>query len=756
MKQSSNSPTIHKIRLLKKSLYIACGFLVTALVFFATNYAINNVKDSVEKQYIQDGKRLVKSYSTTIDYLINQAFTTLDMYSELEVIKNGSFEEIVSFLKNNTSIRPKSFIHIIYSDINGNGYTDEGKYVFVGDRKYTKAIVDTHKLYFLDTAVISKATGKMVFHVAKGIYTDGKLKGFICGAIELSVLQKLLSDIIITETTEPFILDNYGILLSHPKDELLMKRFNRFIPNISLHDMQSDYPTCIKTESRYKEETRNVHIFSQKVKSTSWTIAISIDDTQIFNLYNKLERGKELLYTFIIIIVLIFYISAKIYSFLTNKKLDKLTRTDTLTGLYSRQYFEQLATKMMEKNPDNNFILIEADFKKFKFLNKNYGEIIGNNSLKYYAKLLEKNVSSFNGLIARGYADHFYFFTKITSLEKSTKIVEQTINVMKNCINTQIYPFTVKYGLSFVTPKNAENIISGKKTIQTLIGEATLARNTIKHNAEQDFAVYSSDLAEKILKEERIEKIMESALKNDEFFVVYQPKISLIDDKIIGAEALVRWNSKDFNKILPPNDFIPVFENNGFIKKLDFQVYEIVFKFLEKQIKENKKVVPISVNMSRNHINADEFMVEFMKRFNKYKIPTSLIEIELVERSVNAENPLLKEIADKLHKEGFSVAMDDFGTGESSLNMLNTVPIDVLKFDQNFLRANQDIDHSKVFISSLIRMARQLKKKTIFEGVETKEQRDFLRAIKCDCAQGYFYSKPLMEEDFIKFMNNNN
>ena len=278
-----------------------------------------------------------------------------------------------------------------------------------------------------------------------------------------------------------------------------------------------------------------------------------------------------------------------------------------------------------------------------------------------------------------------------------------------------------------------------------------MAKQSIKYNNDQAYAVFNTNMAKRILQEQRIEQIMEKALARGEFFVVYQPKINLMTDKVIGAEALVRWNSPELG-FLTPDKFIPLFENNGFIKKLDFAVYEMVFKFLRSQLDKKMPVVPISINMSRSHVNTQTFMKEFLKRIEKYDIPKNLIEIEILERSVANEKPILQEITKELHKHGFTVAMDDFGNGESSLTMLNSVPIDVLKFDQNFLKNNADSEKTEQFITSLMKMAQQLQKKTVFEGVETEEQRDFLKSINCDSVQGYFYSKPLMEEDFLKFL----
>ena len=207
---------------------------------------------------------------------------------------------------------------------------------------------------------------------------------------------------------------------------------------------------------------------------------------------------------------------------------------------------------------------------------------------------------------------------------------------------------------------------------------------------------------------------------------------------------------------MSPDQFIPLFERNGFITKLDYFVYEEVFKFIQKRLYKDLPIVPISVNMSRNHNKPEKFMHDFMELFTKYSIPPQLVQIEILERSV-MDNTTLHDITEKLHKEGFSVAMDDFGSGESSLNMLTKIPVDVLKFDREFLHASTDSEgridkKSEKFIHILIDLSKSLEKQTVFEGVETQAQRDFLRSINCDQAQGFFYSKPLSEQDFVQFI----
>ena len=414
--------------------------------------------------------------------------------------------------------------------------------------------------------------------------------------------------------------------------------------------------------------------------------------------------------------------------------------------------FESEATKLIKRHSKNKFMLIECDIRGFKFINQNYGEKIADDLVVYYTSLLKKATEEYNGLIGRAFADHVYILVEITTVRKAMNCFKEKMEELNEIIKKYDVPFNPKVGIAFILSQKEAK----ETTIQALIGNASFAKSTIKDNALDQFAIYNSHLLKKVINERYVESHMEAALENEEFFVMYQPKIDLKTNNIVGAEALVRWNSEKLG-IVTPDNFIPLFERNGFITKLDFFVYKKVFDFMQGRLDRGEDLVTISVNMSRNHNKPDKFIHDFMDLFNRYSIPPKYIQVEILERSILDRNTL-QEITLLLHKEGFSVAMDDFGSGESSLNMLTKIPVDVLKFDKTFLQVNPGTQNGALdtktanFIESLIKLGKNLDKETIFEGVETEEQRDFLRSVGCDQVQGYFYSKPLTEVDFVEYI----
>ena len=744
----------NKIQKIKYFFFISCVIIIVATLIWLSNYSILYTKKITQEQYESDYMSIAQAYSHVTTGFLNQAETALTIFANHTTLVNGTTAEITDFLVKNNQLKPDFLLNIFYADINGDLVTSERKYANVSDREYFIPVINAKSGEFIvGNSAYSKTSGVMTVHIVTPVFDKNeKCKGLIGGAVELSTLHNILNNVKIKTKGEAFILDKKGVYLSHPNTEYIM---NIFIPKDDEYKELSSLKLAQQRHGIYKAKSadkKDVYVFLDPIDQTDWTIGVSVPEEEIFKLYKKL-KGIQLTIIFVLIIeILVFIILGVIYITIISGSYDPIT------NLYNQEKFEKKARKMLKQFEGSGFILIDADLRGFKFINQTYGEEAANQILIKFANLLKGETLKFNGLCAKGYADHFYVFAKIennsngktVAMEKASKSIEKIAKELKS----KDIHVVAKYGITFLN--SDRKIQSRTKTIRTLIGEASFAKSLIKENVTKAFEIYSPRIEEKINYEHKIERRMEDAVKNDEFFVMYQPKIELSTDKIIGAEALVRWNSSDPELgFLSPAKFIPLFEKNGFIEELDFIVYEKVFKFLRNQMDIGNNVVPISVNMSRNHTKQDKinnFISRFVSTFNKYNLSPDLVEVEIVEESVANDKIILQQVIDALHNNGFSIAMDDFGKGESSLNMLSSIPIDVVKFDQNFLRNNSSLEESSDFITSLVDLGKKLNKKTVFEGVETKEQRDFLRSINCDVVQGYFYSKPLSENDFIQFV----
>ena len=227
--------------------------------------------------------------------------------------------------------------------------------------------------------------------------------------------------------------------------------------------------------------------------------------------------------------------------------------------------------------------------------------------------------------------------------------------------------------------------------------------------------------------------------------------MNLQTGKIEGAEALVRWKGEN-NVLIPPNVFIPVLERNGMVGILDHYVYNRVFKFMNRLQRENVPLVRISMNMSRLNHNTLEFVNELDILRERYEIDRQYVELEIEERFAGAGDDFLKDLIHRLHATGYMVSMDDFGSGQSSLNMLSEMPVDVVKIDQRFLMQAEYSQESRIILSYMVRMVNELGKESLCEGVETETHVQLLRDMGCRLAQGYYYSKPITEDEFKQFI----
>ncbi|MCI1208254.1 MAG: EAL domain-containing protein [Treponema sp.] len=448
------------------------------------------------------------------------------------------------------------------------------------------------------------------------------------------------------------------------------------------------------------------------------------------------------------VILLVLAVFAFLFYRHAAKRYAHIANIDEITGLWNLTCFERACEKRLSGDSATLYVLVESDIRDFKLINKIYGIQHSNKMLSDIAQVMKTFWSS-EAFFAHGYADHFYLFERIENEDEFLDKLQLSKYQLYESQKRYGYHMTMKFGVVFTGGKY------GSDSIKDIIGKASYARKTIKSTLQQqDLVVFDYEMQQKMIAEEQITRSMVRAFENEEFFVVYQPKINVITGKTEGAEALVRWKDPEYG-VVGPDKFISVLEKNGSAYKLDFYVYKRVFDFIKQQLQNGRKIVPISMNITRFQLDAEKFVKDFTELFSQYSIPPSLVELEIVERSENPERHILTDFTRLLHESGFKIAMDDFGSGESSLNMLKNIPVDTVKLDQEFLNEAESTKQNRIIISETIRMAKLLGKTTVCEGVEKASQVSFLIAVGCDLAQGFFYSRPLVREDFAAYIEVN-
>lgn len=416
------------------------------------------------------------------------------------------------------------------------------------------------------------------------------------------------------------------------------------------------------------------------------------------------------------------------------EEMKKRVERDSLTGIYNMTSFSSEASKVLLKHKDKNYAIIVFDIDKFRVINDLYGLEEGNKILKHIGQVLERHIHKPN-LFCRMYADSF---SVLFEYQKQSDIEKMIEGIADDIYHHSVKAIQLDGMLSFGICK----VEDYKTPIITLCDCASLAKKNIKGNVIHLIAYYDEALRQKGIDDKDIENEMSSALLEHQFEMYLQPKVSICSSDVVGAEALVRWNHPK-RGVISPDRFIPLFEQNGFIVKLDYYIWEEAFATIHRWLKEGYTPVPISVNVSRVHIYNMDILTVLVNLSKKYKVPTHYIELELTETTYFNNFDKLSKLVLDLKKEGFTLSIDDFGSGYTSLNMLKDIPIDVIKIDKGFMNEIVGTERGKTVIRYTIAMAKQLNIDVIAEGVEDFSQVEFLYEAGCEIAQGYFYSKPL-------------
>lgn len=387
-----------------------------------------------------------------------------------------------------------------------------------------------------------------------------------------------------------------------------------------------------------------------------------------------------------------------------------------------------------DEHPDEEIAYIQFDIERFKLINEKYGVEIGDELLKF----INDSLSVICGdkiPFCRLTADVFMIVMAFREKEEVTNFIRRVESMI---IGYKGLDYHLVFGVAVVEDRTLHTRRCGDN--------ASLARQEMHGNALENIGWYNGTLKNELKKMQSIEEDMNKALLKNEFLMYLQPKFSISSNRIIGAEALARWNHTK-KGMISPADFIPVFEKNGFILKLDRLMWEKACMQIRDWLDRGIEAVPISVNISREYVKSFDVVSYMLELVKKYDIPIELLELEITE-SMDALG--IDEVVAKMKKAGFTMLMDDFGSGYSSLNMLKTTQFDVLKIDRLFLNEFMGSDRGRKIISHTISMSQDIGIGIIAEGVETREQACFLEKCGCDMAQGFYYSKPIPVDEFEK------
>lgn len=421
---------------------------------------------------------------------------------------------------------------------------------------------------------------------------------------------------------------------------------------------------------------------------------------------------------------------------LTPEEIYRLRLAENITNDKNPQYFNNGAMDIIKANPEKRYALIQFDVARFKIINEQYGVEVGDELLAFFIHTL-KMILQPEQLYARLTADVFMI---LTSFESEQDIYDLIEKINKNLLGYKGMSYTLYFGVCEVkdTTQNLRKFGDG----------AAFARQGVKGNALNHIGFYEDNMKQKAKTQKILEDEMEAALEQRQFVMYLQPKYSISENCIVGAEALVRWIHPD-RGMIPPMDFIPLFEQNGFVIKMDQYIWEEACKTIRTWMDRGISPVPISVNVSRRHLKDGRFVKVLDELVEKYGIDRKNLEIEITETIDPDQNP---EGINLLKEHGYVLLMDDFGSGYSSLNTLKDTQFDVIKIDREFLQDFVESERGQKIVEHTIMMTKEIGLDLVAEGVENKEQAEFLSECGCDIAQGFFYARPMPAEQFNSIM----
>ncbi len=650
--------------------------------------------------------------------------------------------ETLSFLTNNTN-----FEYLTISDVNGNAINNAGIKTTVKDFSYFK---DTLKgKTVISEPVMSGFRNVKVIIISAPIKSGDKVIGALMGSYTAESLNELFLSSF-DGKGYAYITNHSGDIIAETRNDYSLTTMNNLFESWTNADFYEydDFETVKNNLLNNKSGHAKYELNGQtrltqyaKVGINDWDIFSIVPDDVISESANKII---VIVYSLTILFVLVFALLIIFIFSMQRKHIKELLDiafVDDLTGAPTLAKFKLDAQKLIDENPGKKYLLIKKDIDRFKLINQTLGFEMGDKVLINVINVMKENICKNKETYTRSSKDEFLYLHAFKSHEHLLKNKQVFLESFKKEMgDTFAYKINFPTGYYYLELEDC-------KDISAAIEKVNIAHYKAKQSGIEE-CVYNEQMIKEELEIKNIENKMEDALKNKEFKMFLQPKRYLKDESIAGAEALARWwiNGKF---IMHPADFVPIFEKNGFVTKLDMYMFEEACKFIRNLIDSGKKPLTISVNFSRLHLNNEQFVEILCEIADRCKAPREYLEIEITETAIFENEEILNEVLQKLHKENFTLSMDDFGTGFSSLGLLKSIDFDVIKIDRSFFVDTKKPERSKTVLSNVIKMAKDLGIHTVAEGVELKEQIDLLKELGCDMVQGYYYAKPMPFEELF-------
>ena len=677
---------------------------------------------------------------------VNALTEIADRIGNSENIKEG---EIVDTLKQIAYRYP--FKTMGYCGMDGMAHATDGMTVDISERSYFLNAIQGETC--ISEPLNDLVSGEEIIAFSAPVKRGDEVVGVVFATYSVESLREILA-------VTSFEGEGYTYIVESDGDKVVDS-----INPTSFQDMTNIYVSMRAADRRNSKAIEGLKhyldtgetgyvIFYNKVGKYMYSTPLGINDWYLIDVVpvDFLEKTSNAIIqrTYLVCAVLIVvctFIAAWLYLEERRKKkqMQTLLFVDDLTGGNTYAKFKQEVEQRLNVHYGRTaFIMMDLD--EFKLVNELFGYDTGNKVLCHVWNVLNENCGE-DEYAGRDIADRFsmlLYFEKRSDIEK--RILKMTEAIQKFSIpNASEYILHPVFGIYYVE--------SNDEDVESMMNCASLAHNQAKQERDSIYRAYTNIMKDRMLEKKQLSDQIEHAYKNHEFVVYYQPKYEAETRKLAGAEALVRWRRQD-GQMVSPGLFVPLAEESGFVCKLDKYVFNEVCLAQKRWMEKGLKVVPISVNLSRRHLDTPEFIGEYKSMLDHSGVPIKYLQLEITESAMFEKKAEFLEIIESLHKMGFVILMDDFGTGYSSLTLLKDLPVDVLKLDHDFLTKSVANDKNAIHIlKGIIDMAHALDIKVVSEGVEDDKQLKMLEDIGCEIGQGFLFAKPMPIADYDKLLS---
>lgn len=744
-----------KLSLKDRRLYqaaIAAFLLLCVVMGFACFQYYNRLQDTVKTENGEYMQEIAKQMGTNVSKTMSDNFSVLRTVST--VLKSS---DVSSYLQLRNVVEEHqnhwNYQKIMLIDENGVAYDDTGGAVALSSDAYVRDVIVSQKASMSPSQVID---GKecIVFAIPlENINIEGTNMAALVGAYDLSTFDTILSMSAFDGKGYAHIIRKDGTIVIRSSSQSALETGYNILTSLSSAKISggkqiADVKTAIaEGKSGQVEFTlggAHEYMTHTPLETEGWSLLTFVPVSVVNAKSDMLLKITLLLCGFITFSFALLFGLLMLTFYRNRRKLERIAYVDPVTNGNTNVRFQELAEELLAPVGKPQYAMVFANIEKFKVLNEQFGKKACDEILRGIEYGISSNLEP-DECMGRLFADNFCILVKYTdeaSIVARFGLWQKGSSQYMEKTGSLWLPLIIEFGV----------FIIGNDTIPLshMVDRAklSLVEGASQLHGKLRYAIYDEQVRRVLFREKQLEDMMEAALENREFQVYLQPKYNTHTEEIGGAEALVRWVSSSEGMIFP-DEFIPFFEKNGFVIQLDLFVFEEVCRALRRWRDEGKTPVKISVNCSRLHLKNANFLKKYSHIAQKYNIPENSIEIELTENAVFEDVECLSKIIKEIHEAGFGCSMDDFGSGYSSLNLIQDIPVDTLKLDKVFFKSgSKNLQRTESVVGSIISMSKALSMKTVAEGIEERPQVEMLKRLNCDYIQGYFFARPMPIADF--------